>query len=45
MRLMIDANILLDVLMQRTGFYRDSSLIWKLCETRQAQGLVSLSFK
>ena len=42
MRLMIDANILLDVLMQRTGFYRDSSLIWKLCETRQAQGLVSV---
>ena len=42
MRLMIDANILLDVLMQRTGFYRDSSLIWKLSETRQAQGLVSV---
>lgn len=45
MRLLIDANILLDVLQKREPHYRDSSLIWKLCETEQAEGYVSaLSF-
>jgi len=41
MRLLIDANILLDVLQRRIPHYRDSALIWKLCETRQAEGWVS----
>lgn len=45
MRCMIDANIILDVLSKRNPFYIDSSKIWKLCETRQIEGYVSvLSF-
>ena len=45
MRLLIDANILLDVLQRREPHYKDSALIWKLCETEQAEGYVSaLSF-
>ena len=45
MKLLIDANILLDVLQKREPHYRDSALIWKLCETEQAEGYVSaLSF-
>ncbi len=45
MRLLIDANILLDVLQKREPHYKDSALIWKLCETEQAEGYVSaLSF-
>ena len=41
MVLLIDANILLDVLLNREEFVRDSSLIWKLCETEKAKGYVS----
>ena len=41
MKLLIDANILLDVLQRRIPHYRDSALIWKLCETRQVEGWVS----
>ena len=41
MRLLIDANILLDVLMKREPHYSDSALIWKLCETEQVEGYVS----
>ena len=45
MKLLIDADILLDVLQKREPHYRDSALIWKLCETEQAEGYVSaLSF-
>lgn len=45
MVLLIDANIVLDVLMNRSEFYEDSSKIWKLCETEQITGYVStLSF-
>ena len=45
MKLLIDANILLDVLQKREPYYHDSSVIWKLCETRQINGFVStLSF-
>ena len=45
MKLLIDANILLDVLQKREPHYRDSALIWKLCEAEQAEGYVSaLSF-
>lgn len=42
MVLLIDANILLDVLLDREAFVRDSSLIWKLCETEKAKGYVSV---
>lgn len=41
MRLLIDANVVLDVLQKREPYWRDSSLIWKLCETEQAEGYVS----
>ena len=41
MRLLIDANILLDVLQNREPFVEASSVIWKLCETEQAEGFVS----
>lgn len=40
-KLMIDANILLDVLSNRKPFVEDSSLIWKLCESNRAEGYVS----
>ena len=39
MVLLIDANILLDVLMNRQEFVTDSSMIWKLCETEQAKDI------
>ena len=38
---MIDANIILDVLLKRSEFIKDSSMIWKLCETKKAKGYVS----
>ena len=41
MKLLIDANILLDVLQKREPYYHDSALIWKLCETEQVKGHVS----
>lgn len=45
MKLMLDANILLDVLQGRQPHLRFSSLIWKICECGQAAGYVSsLSF-
>jgi PIN domain len=42
MKLLIDANILLDVLQNREGFVKDSAIIWKLCETEKAEGYVSV---
>ena len=41
MRLLIDANILLDVLQNREPHVADSAKIWKLCETDQMEGYVS----
>lgn len=41
MRLLIDANIVLDVLQKREPYWKDSSVIWKLCETEQVEGYVS----
>ena len=41
MKLLIDGNILLDVLQKREPHWKSSSLIWKLCETEQAEGFVS----
>lgn len=41
MKLLIDANILLDVLQNREPFVQASSVIWKLCETEKAKGYVS----
>ena len=45
MRLLIDANIVLDVLQKREPYWKDSATVWKLCETEQADGYLSaLSF-
>lgn len=41
MKLLIDANILLDVLQNREPFVEASSVVWKLCETEKAEGYVS----
>ena len=41
MKLLIDANILLDVLQNREPFVEASSIVWKLCETEQAEGFIS----
>lgn len=41
MKLLIDANILLDVLQNRENFVQASSMVWKLCETKQAKGYIS----
>ena len=41
MVLLIDANIILDVLLNRQEFVKDSSMVWKLCETGKAKGYVS----
>ena len=41
MVLLIDANIILDVLLNRPDYVKDSALIWKLCETERAKGYVS----
>ncbi len=41
MKLLIDANILLDVLQSREPHVHTSSVIWKLCETEKVKGYVS----
>ena len=41
MVLLVDTNIILDVLLSRPEFVKDSSMIWKLCETAQAKGYLS----
>ncbi len=41
MRLLIDANIVLDVLQKREPYYAGSAKVWKLCETDQAEGFIT----
>ena len=41
MVLLIDANIVLDVLMNRQPYYENSRLIWKMCLRKQAEGYIS----
>jgi predicted nucleic acid-binding protein len=41
MVLLIDTNVVLDVLQNREQFVKESSLIWKLCETCQIKGYIS----
>ena len=43
MRIMIDTNVLLDVLIHRNEFFDDSKAVLKLCEDRTIQGFVSAS--
>ena len=45
MKVLIDANIILDVLQKREPHLRASAIVWKLCETKKITGYVSvLSF-
>ena len=41
MVLLIDANVILDVLLNRQDFVKASGTVWKLCETGKAKGYVS----
>ena len=43
MRIMIDTNVLLDVLIHRDEFFDDAKAVLKLCEERAIQGFVSAS--
>ncbi len=43
MKLMIDTNVLLDVLIRREAFYDNSRSVLSLCENRTVQGFVSAS--
>ena len=43
MKLMIDTNIILDVLLQREPFYKDSKAVLKMCEQGKLHGFVSAS--
>ena len=43
MRLMIDTNILLDVLLDREPWNKQAKAVLSLCENRQVQGFVSAS--
>lgn len=41
MKLLIDGNIILDVLLKREPHYEGSAKVWKMCETDLAEGCVS----
>ena len=43
MRMMIDTNIILDVLIRRAEFYEYSKAVLKLCEKREIEGFISAS--
>ena len=40
-KIFIDTNILLDVILRRDGFYKNSAEIWADCELGKVQGYVS----
>ncbi len=41
MRALIDTNIILDVLCQRERFFENSSMVFKLCEMKKLDGVIS----
>jgi predicted nucleic acid-binding protein len=41
MRVLIDTNVILDILMKRAGFYENSSRVLRLCEIKRDEGYVS----
>lgn len=41
MVLLVDANIVLDILLDRKEFVENSSIVWKLCETKKVKGYLS----
>ena len=42
MKLLIDANVIIDVLQDRRPHVADSAIVWKLCETLKAEGHISV---
>ena len=43
MKLVIDTNIILDVLLEREPFFEDSKAILKMCEEKSIEGFVTAS--
>ena len=43
MKVMVDTNIFLDVLIEREPFYADSKAVLKLCENKKIYGFLSAS--
>ena len=43
MRMMIDTNIIIDVLLEREPFYEHSKAILELCENKVIHGFISAS--
>ncbi len=41
MKVLIDTNVILDVLCNRPNFVKNSSVVWKYCETGQVDGYIS----
>lgn len=41
MKVLIDTNVILDVLCNRSEFVEDSSRVWKYCEVNQIKGYIS----
>lgn len=41
MKVLIDTNVILDVLCNRSDFIEDSLKIWKLCEVKKIEGYIS----
>ena len=41
MKILIDTNVILDVLCDRTDFVESSSKIWKLCKLKKIDGYIS----
>lgn len=39
-KILLDTNVVLDVLADRAPFAEDASMIFKLCETRQLEGVI-----
>jgi len=40
-KIFLDTNVLLDVLLDRKPFYADSAAVWTLAERRTIEGLIS----
>lgn len=41
MKALVDTNVLLDVLLKREPFYKDSALVWTLSQEGQIEGFLS----
>lgn len=43
MRIMVDTNIIVDVMLKREGFYQKSYEVFELCGSHKIEGFVSAS--